>query len=76
MATEWREQGIELRQVISQPTGDWRGPTGHVQSLLDHIAPELKKTVALICGSQEMIKQTRLRLLNLGIAPEKILTNN
>ncbi|HZF39577.1 MAG TPA: hypothetical protein VE715_12185, partial [Blastocatellia bacterium] len=70
MATEWREQGVELRQVISRPKSDWRGPTGYVQSLLDHIAPELKKPVALICGSQEMIEQTRLRLLNLGFAPE------
>jgi NAD(P)H-flavin reductase len=75
MATEWREQGVELRQVISQPDGDWGGPTGYVQGLLDQIAPELKNPVALICGSQEMIGQTRLRLLNLGFAPEKILTN-
>jgi NAD(P)H-flavin reductase len=75
MATEWREQGVELRQVISQPNGDWSGPTGRVQCLLDHTAPGLKNPVALICGSQEMIEQTRLRLLNLGFAPEKILTN-
>jgi len=75
MATEWREQGGELRQVVSQPNADWKGPTGYVQCLIDHIAPELKKTVAMICGSQEMIKQTRLRLLNLSFPPEKILTN-
>ena len=75
MATEWREQGVELRQVISQPNGDWSGPTGYVQSLLDHIVPELKVPVALICGSREMIEQTRLQLLNLGFAPDKILTN-
>jgi NAD(P)H-flavin reductase len=75
MATEWREQGVEVRQVISRPDGDWSGPTGYVQSLLNHIAPELKKPVALICGSREMIEQTRLRLLNLGFAPQKILTN-
>jgi anaerobic sulfite reductase subunit B len=75
MATEWRERGVELLQVISQPRGDWSGPRGRVQSLLDHIAPGLKKPVALICGSQEMIEQTRSRLLNLGLAPEKILTN-
>jgi len=43
MATEWREQGVELRQVISRPKSDWRGPTGYVQSLLDHIAPEAEK---------------------------------
>jgi NAD(P)H-flavin reductase len=75
MATEWQEQGVELRQVISQPNDDWSGPTGYVQSLLDHIVPELKNPIALVCGSREMIEQTRERLLNLGFAPEKILTN-
>jgi len=75
MATEWRVQGVEIRQVVSRPNGDWSGPAGRVQSLLDHTAPELKNPVALICGSQEMIEQTRLRLLDLGVSPEKILTN-
>src|SRR5262245_45155406 len=75
MASEWRELDVELRQVISQPNGDWSGPTGYVQSLLDNIVPELRNPVALVCGSKEMIDQTRLRLLNLGFAPEKILTN-
>ena len=75
MATEWREHDVELRQVISRPDGDWSGPTGYVQSLLDDIAPELRNPVALVCGSKEMIEQTRLRLLDLGFAPEKILTN-
>ena len=75
MATEWREQGVELRQVISRPNGDWSGPTGYVQSLLDNIVPELKDPVALVCGSREMIEQTRARLLSLGFVAEKILTN-
>jgi anaerobic sulfite reductase subunit B len=75
MTTEWREQGVELRQVISRPNGDWSGPTGYVQSLLDNIVPELKEPVALVCGSREMIEQTRARLLSLGFAAEKVLTN-
>jgi NAD(P)H-flavin reductase len=75
MTTEWRKQGVELRQVISQPNGDWSGPTGYVQSLLDNIVPELNDPVALICGSKEMMEQTRARLLSLGFAPDKILTN-
>jgi NAD(P)H-flavin reductase len=75
MTTEWREQGVELRQVLSQPNGDWGGPTGYVQSLLDNIVPELNAPVALVCGSKEMMEQTRARLLNLGFAQEKILTN-
>ena len=75
MATEWRERGVDLRQVISRPNGDWSGPTGYVQSLLDNIVPELRNPVALVCGSNEMIEQTRARLLGLGFTPEKILTN-
>lgn len=76
MTTEWRQQGVELRQVISQP-GDaaWDGPTGYVQSLLDHVVPEMNNPLALVCGSREMIAQTRARLGELGFTPEKILTN-
>jgi sulfhydrogenase subunit gamma (sulfur reductase) len=75
MTTDWRDHGVELRQVISRPNGDWSGPTGYVQSLLDNIVPELNDPVALVCGSPEMMEQTRARLLNLGFAADKILTN-
>lgn len=72
----WEEAGVELRQVISKPDGhDWSGPTGYVQSLLDHVLPDLKSPVALICGSPEMIEQTRDRLSQMGFAPDEILTN-
>jgi NAD(P)H-flavin reductase len=72
----WEEQGVELRQVISRPDGhDWSGPTGYVQSLLDHVLPDLKSPIALICGSLEMMEQTRDRLRRMGFAPNEILTN-
>src|ERR1700752_4375381 len=72
----WAGEGVELRQVISRPDGhDWSGPTGYVQSLLDHVLPELKSPVALICGSLEMIDQTRERLGKMGFKSEEILTN-
>jgi NAD(P)H-flavin reductase len=72
----WEEQGVELRQVISRPDGhDWSGPTGYVQSLLDHVLPDLKSPIALICGSLEMMEQTRDRLGQMGFAPNEILTN-
>jgi sulfhydrogenase subunit gamma (sulfur reductase) len=73
---EWEAAGVELREVVSRPDGhDWSGPTGYVQSLLDHIVPDLKSPVALVCGSREMIEQTRDRLLQMGFAKEEILTN-
>jgi NAD(P)H-flavin reductase len=72
----WEDDGVELRQVISRPDGhDWSGPTGYVQSLLDHVLPNLASPVALICGSPEMMDQTRDRLGRMGFKPEEILTN-
>jgi NAD(P)H-flavin reductase len=72
----WGEAGVELRQVISRPDGhDWSGPTGYVQSLLDNVLPSLVAPVALVCGSREMIEQTRERLAKMGFKPEEILTN-
>src|ERR1043165_7981738 len=73
---DWENAGVELRQVISRPDGhDWSGPTGYVQSLLDNVLPDLSSPVALICGSREMIEQTRERLGKMGFKPEEILTN-
>jgi NAD(P)H-flavin reductase len=73
---DWEDAGVELRQVISRPDGhDWSGPTGYVQSLLDHVLPDLSTPVALICGSREMIEQTRERLGKMGFKPDEILTN-
>ncbi|CAN5866936.1 FAD/NAD(P)-binding protein [soil metagenome] len=73
---DWERAGVELRQVISRPNGhDWSGPTGYVQSLLDHVLPLLHSPIALICGSPEMIGQTRVRLEKMGFAPGEILTN-
>ena len=73
---EWERAGVELRQVISRPDGhDWSGRTGYVQSLLDHVLPDLKSPVALVCGSREMISQTSDRLQQMGFSPEDILTN-
>jgi sulfhydrogenase subunit gamma (sulfur reductase) len=72
----WKDAGVELRQVISRPDGhDWSGPTGYVQSLLDHVLPDLKSPIALICGSLQMMEQTRERLGRMGFKPDEILTN-
>ena len=72
----WADAGVEVRRVISRPDGhDWSGPTGYVQSLLDHVLPSVSSPVALICGSREMIDQTRERLKKMGFKPDEILTN-
>jgi len=73
---DWEMAGVELRRVVSRPDGhDWSGRTGYVQSLLDHVLPDLQSPVALVCGSREMISQTKDRLQQMGFAAEDILTN-
>ena len=73
---DWEQASVELRRVISRPDGhDWSGRTGYVQSLLDHVLPDLRSPVALVCGSREMIVQTKDRLQQMGFAAEDILTN-
>jgi len=72
----WKAAGVELRQVISRPDGyEWSGQTGYVQSLLDNVLPSLSDPVALVCGSRQMIDQTRDRLHEMGFAADRILTN-
>jgi sulfhydrogenase subunit gamma (sulfur reductase) len=72
----WKAAGVELRQVISKPDGyEWAGSTGYVQSLLDHVLPNLTEPVAFVCGSPEMITHTRDRLQEMGLPPEAVLTN-
>jgi sulfhydrogenase subunit gamma (sulfur reductase) len=72
----WKAAGVELRQVVSRPGRyEWSGQTGYVQSLLDNVLPTLSNPVALVCGSREMIEQTRDRLHEMGFDPESILTN-
>jgi len=63
---------VELRQVVSRPDGhDWSGPTGYVQSLLDHVLPNLNSPVALICGSLEMIEQLAIASARWASGPMK-----
>jgi NAD(P)H-flavin reductase len=72
----WKAAGVELRQVVSRPGGyEWAGSIGYVQSLLDNVLPMLSNPVALVCGSREMIEQTRDRLREMGFEHERILTN-
>jgi NAD(P)H-flavin reductase len=72
----WKAAGVELRQVVSRPDGyEWAGQTGYVQSLLDNVLPTLSDPVALVCGSRQMIDQTRDRLHEMGFETDRILTN-
>jgi sulfhydrogenase subunit gamma (sulfur reductase) len=73
---EWRTNGIDVILTVSRPeVGTWKGKTGHVQSHFGEALGVLRKPVAMICGMEAMIQQSRDELVRLGIPPDEILTN-
>ena len=72
----WQENGIEVILTVSRPEKDtWTGKKGHVQSHFGEALAGLRQPVAMICGMEAMIRQSRDELVRLGIPPGEILTN-
>lgn len=73
---EWRQSHIEIILTASRAeAGKWAGKTGHIQSHFREAVQELHQPVAMICGMQQMIEQSREELTHLGIEQDEILTN-
>jgi sulfhydrogenase subunit gamma (sulfur reductase) len=73
---EWQTRGIDVILTVSRPeAGTWTGKTGHVQSHFGEALGRLRQPVAMICGMEAMIRQSRDELVRLGIPLSEILTN-
>jgi len=73
---EWQTSGIDIILTVSRPeAGTWTGKTGHVQSHFGDALARLRQPVAMICGMEVMIRESRDELVRLGIPPGEILTN-
>jgi NAD(P)H-flavin reductase len=69
----WQAAGVEVKMAFTRPVAS-RG-RGYAQDLLATVVPDLQRPVALICGSNAMLEDTRAILLAHHLAPESILTN-
>lgn len=72
---EWKELGIKVTPVISQPDGtDWTGATGYVQDVAkaDGV-PE--KCAMLLCGMKGMAEGVKELASDAGVAEDKVLAN-
>ena len=71
---EWQKiAGLEiLRSVDKCSIGPWSETVGVVTCLLDQIKPDLKNSVAVVCGPPIMIKFGTMKLLEVGFKPENI----
>lgn len=64
----WKEELEALAQesanifthiALSQPSDEWRGHKGRVQTLLPLIAPDLSQSAVYLCGNPPMVKELK-----------------
>jgi NAD(P)H-flavin reductase len=68
----WREQGVDVLDVVDQGTPEWLGRVGLVTSLVPRATFEPSRTLALVCGPEVMMRFVTLALLDRGVAPDRI----
>lgn len=72
----WREAGVDVRLTVTQPgEGEWAGPVGRVQGLLETVVRDTLDPVVFVCGSDEMMEQATALLESLGVPGDRILRN-
>lgn len=72
---KWRQRD-DVNLVVTVDRGDdaWTGRVGFVPAVLKEVAPAPGGAVAVTCGPPIMIKFVIQNLLELGFAPEQIVT--
>ncbi len=72
----WQQLHIRVILTVSHPEGqDWNGKTGYVQAHFREALKGLSQPVAMICGMEAMLEQSRDELIRLGVRATEILTN-
>lgn len=63
-----------VRLIVDRAGEGWEGPVGTVTSLLDASSLRPESTSVLVCGPPVMIRHAIEDLVNLGFAPDDIIT--
>lgn len=72
---QWRNQKeTTVSLTIDQPEPNWTEKVGFPHNLVQDLAFDREKTVAVLCGPPIMIKAVAKKLLEMGIPEERILT--
>ena len=67
---EKNNKNFKFVKVISKPSENYIGKTGHVQENLENL--EIKNSQAYLCGMSEMVEECKEKLIKLGIEEENI----
>ena len=72
---EWRKQkDTEVTLTIDNEVPGWPERVGFPHNLVAEMSFDLDKTFAVLCGPPIMIKFVSQKLLEMGMAPDRILT--
>ncbi|TVT48418.1 oxidoreductase [Amycolatopsis rhizosphaerae] len=69
---QWRAAGARVLVTVDRPEPRWTGEVGVVTGLLDRVAFEPRRSAALVCGPEVMIRAIARELLVRGLGPERI----
>lgn len=67
---DWRARfDLEVHVTVDRATGDWRGNVGVVTPLVQRAPIDPRRTVAMICGPEIMIRFACQELARRGVSP-------
>jgi NAD(P)H-flavin reductase len=71
----WRDHGIDVHCIVTDPDPRWRGPVGLVSMLLDSLTIDPDATSLLCCGPEPMMIAVAEQANARGIAREQIFVS-
>jgi NAD(P)H-flavin reductase len=70
---EWRRRlDVDIEVTVDHADADWRGNVGVVTALIPRAAFDPRKTIALVCGPEVMMRFTASTLRDAGIDANRI----
>ena len=71
----WRDHGIDVHGIVTDPDPRWQGPVGLVSMLLDDLAIDPDDTSLLCCGPEPLMIAVAEQANARGIAREQIFVS-
>jgi NAD(P)H-flavin reductase len=69
----WGGRGdLDMVLTVDQGNGDWKGRVGMVTTILDNLAMEPGRGIAVVCGPPVMMKYATRKLLELGFQADRL----
>jgi len=69
---DWIRQGLEMIVTVDRADASWCGRVGVVPALLKRLSFDVRRTAALLCGPEIMMRFAAHELLAHGLAPNEL----